>query len=204
MPRKTKRVAKRTKVRKTKISKAIWAPTKVFRVRQLLYYEAYATTTITVPLFKAYTFKMQDINGYAELTAMFDSYRFHKIHFTLIPRLKEPATIATAIRPYFTVLDYDDGTALAAIADALEYGPQCKEIPGCKMHTRTFVPRAALAAYGGAFTKYAQASPKTWMDCANPDIEFYGIKMAFPASTANGDQIYDLKVTYELDFLHKR
>jgi len=131
-----------------------------------------------------YNFQFGNLDGAAAL-AIFDQYRIDAIRFTLIPAfnaVQVPTTSTTSFTPIYVVIDYDDSTALASIANARKYD-NCIELATHESCSRLFKPRAALAAYAGAFNNYANV-PSPWLDTVSSGVQHYGIKTYWPQVVA--------------------
>ncbi len=83
--------------------------------------------------------------------------------------------------------------------ELLEY-PQCKVHSGFVPWTYELIPRAAIAAYGGAFTQFADFDQ--WCDCASDDVEWYSFKAysAGDGASQTTHQTWDLYFEVECEF----
>lgn len=152
-----------------------------------------------------YSFKLNDLPNYTEFTALFDQYKITGIKIRLIPEQNQQALGVGVfnIPPIYTVIDYDDDTALTAITDAMQY-------QNCKIHTtisgsqivRFFRPHIAVAAYSGTFTSYMNKSMQ-WIDSASPDTRHYGFKIIVAAITTL-DTTFSVVATYYLKMRNVR
>jgi len=132
---------------------------------------------------------LSSFNGYGDLTSLFDQYRITLLEYWIIPRVNYAGTSDNPGRLY-SVIDLDDA-ATVSIAQCEEYN-SCLVSGALDGHYRAFQPHAAIAAYSGAFTSYANlASP--WIDCASTGVLHYGLKAAISATATNG-QILDLVI----------
>jgi hypothetical protein len=116
------------------------------------------------------------VSDFASWAVVFDQYRIIAAEVYFEPVL--PSALLTGTTPIgklFTVIDYDDATALPTQAAALAYD-NCISTTLFQRQRRCLKPRIALAAYGsGAFTSYANESAP-WIDCASPSVAHYGVK----------------------------
>jgi hypothetical protein len=125
-------------------------------------------------------FQLDQLPQFADYTALFDQYRFTKIVAHVMPRVNvhtltvQSSAGTTTLSPISVTFDPDDSTTPAAATDVLQY-PACRTYPGYKTFTYEFKPRAAIAAYGGAFTQFADFDG--WCDCASDDVEWYAFKV---------------------------
>ena len=136
----------------------------------------------------SFAITLASMPGATDLTATYDSYRLAQVSFKFVPLTTGfgPSVTATALPELLTVIDYDDNAA-PANPDELRQYDTVEVTPMIRPAQRTFTPRAALAAYSGAFTSYSQAPATMWFDCQSPNIEFYGLKYATtPVTTVSG------------------
>jgi len=159
---------------------------KVFPVTQEVLANAYLVSSTSITVFNSTSFNVGSLDQIASLTALFDQYRIVGIETWLVPE-GQPASGADN-GELATVIDYDDATMLSSFASALDY-ENVVVSNGAVGHYRKWKPHAAIAAYSGAFTSYAnEESP--WLDAASTGVLHYGQKMAITATTSS--QSYDL------------
>jgi hypothetical protein len=140
------------------------------------------------------------MDNVAAWAACFDQYRVPMIQVTFRPRATFESANTANTGTFITVVDVDDSTALTTIAGAMDYATAIVG-RGLDEQTRTFVPHAALAAYSGTFTSYANvASP--WIDCASTGVLHYGVKTAW--STTDSAYIIDSTTRVVLEFRNVR
>lgn len=135
----------------------------------------------------ALVFALSDVPSPTDFTSLFDQYRIAQVRVEFLPLVSAfgPSTTATDLPYVLTAIDYDDGTAVSTAA-LQQYGT-CMSTSIIEYHQRVLNPRAALAAYSGAFTSYAQSPPGQWMDSASPSIQYYGLKWATtPVTVVSG------------------
>jgi hypothetical protein len=129
-------------------------------------------------------FQFGNLDGSSSLQ-IWDQYRIDCIKFTFVPEVNAIQAIAGAtisLPPIYIVVDYDDSTNLGSVAAARKYD-NCIELQPYQSCSRTFQPRAAIAAYAGAFTNFANV-PSPWLDMASTGVQHYGIKYYWPAAPA--------------------
>jgi len=122
--------------------------------------------------------------------ALFDSWRIVAVTCKFVP-----VTSISGGVPIFTIIDYDDATALP-VSTLFSYD-SLKISPTGAYFERTFQPKLAIAAFAGStFSGYAQSS--SWVDCANPTVEWYGLKASVPPGPSAGTlfQVY-ARVLYQ-------
>jgi hypothetical protein len=143
------------------------------------------------------------VSDYANYAAVFDQYRIVAAEVTLTPRI----TMANQVSPYpagymYTVLDYDDATALTSTQAAQNYS-SCIVTPVTEAVRRCVKPRIAMAAYSGAFTSFANVADQ-WIDAASTGVIHYGIKCIMDVGTASALTTYDLEQTVVVQFRSQR
>jgi len=151
---------------------------------------------------QGYDFRLSDLPSYAEFQGLFDSYRIDSVEIAFIPISSDTTPGATFGDPrFYTAIDFDSGTAISKTT--LEQYDTFMCTDGRKGLVRRLKPRAAIAAYSGAFTSYAMAPQGSWIDCASPDVQHYGVLVVVPQQTTNV-QIYYVSARYHLSFAKSR
>jgi len=139
----------------------------------------------------------------ANFQTIFDQYRIVAMRVNIIPQnnaIRLVTNSTTSLVDFYTVIDYDNPTALSNAAAARDYENCMIQAPG-ESAMRVFQPRMALAAYAGAFTSYANTQP-LWIDCASPSVQHYGLKYFIPQATAAQTQLqsWELNAEYFIQF----
>ncbi len=161
-------------------------PEKVHTFQVCQYVEP-IVSTVGSDTTQAFSFTLGGLNNATEFTSLFDQYRLVQVQAQFYP---DDAPESNLI---YTVIDYDDASALTGPGQPLEYGTlQVNRFD--EYFERTLNPRASLAAYSGTFTSYAMAPQKMWLDCNSPDIQYYGLKVYIPATTA----ALDLNISFRM------
>jgi hypothetical protein len=130
--------------------------------------------------------------------ALFDQYRFVAVRVNIIPQNNAIGLVTnstTSLVDFYSVIDYDNSTALGAPTNARQYESCMVQGPG-ESAMRVFQPRMAISAYSGAFTSFANSQP-TWIDCASPGVLHYGMKIIIPQATAAQTQLQSWEVNVE-------
>ncbi len=122
-------------------------------------------------------FRLSDLPSSSDFTNLFDQYRIKHIEAVYVFSTHILASQARYPRLTFAV-DYSDASNPASESDVLQYQNSETYQFGQVKHTfkRVFQPRAALAAFEGAFTGYGMASVNQWFDTNDSSIEYYGTK----------------------------
>lgn len=124
-------------------------------------------------------FELDNLPGYTDFTTLFDQYRFTRVDFKLIPRVNVNtfavvAVTTTAVMPVISVwFDPDDSTDPLLVGESLEV-ENVIHSSGYHIIEGHFKPKAAIGAYGGAFTQFAEFDG--WVDCTSDDTQWYGLK----------------------------
>lgn len=111
--------------------------------------------------------------------ALFDQYRITQVEIWAMPT----GSVAPEESALFkSVVDYDNTTTTATTSffDSYSNTHTTTLLNG---HYRRFSPHIAMAAYGGAFTSYANKSMQ-WIDCASTAVQHYGVKYYIDTTTA--------------------
>lgn len=144
--------------------------------------------------FTATAFTVSSLYAISALTTLFDQYRIKSVEWMCVPRQAGYSGASTTYVPglFVSVLDFDDSTALTAVAAALNY-QNAMVTNGQDGHYRKFVPHAAIAAYSGAFTSYVNVTAP-WIDAASTGVDHYGVKTAWQQT----DAVYTMDVVVRL------
>lgn len=156
---------------------------------------SFATST-SVETDMSYFFSLSDLNVSSSLTTIFDTYRVFQVNLKFIPA-SAPSGVQGSM---YSVLDYDDGST-TPVSTLLNY-ENLQVVPIPQYFERTVNPCAAKALYGGAFTQFGQ-DPHPWVDCANPGVYHYGIKVGSPIA-AVAATTYTVVATYVIQFRNTR
>lgn len=169
------------------------------------------------PIYTAYSYALNSVPNATEFSYLFDQYKITGIKVKLIPSFNSfgmvPTTTAAApwipniVPMCYTVIDYDDATALTAVADYMQY-QNCRAERFDHPITRYFKPKCAIAAYSGAFTSYA-SSMNQWIDVNSSTVQHYGFKICIDTSQLFGDGShhlgnYTVITTYYMKFKEVR
>ncbi len=162
-------------------------------------------------------FRLSDLQGYAEFTALYDQYRVVRLTYTLSPAWTSARAPSTSPNGdlcgwVHSVYDYDDNAAPAASTAGI--GAMMERASYALTHavkttatTWVVEPRVALAAYAAsAFTSYAN-SPACWVDCSSPNVEHYGLKLLIELINPGSASVFmnfRLHVTAEVEFRQSR
>lgn len=159
-----------------------------------------AATTITqtalTEVLGSFQFTLSSVQGYTELTNLFDSYRiaYVEVKFTPVYNMAAITTAATMITPnLYTAIDLDDNSAPGSIAAIEEYGT-CRMSRFDANQSRKFSPFLAKAVYSGAFTSFGMDNG--WVDCNSPTVQWYGVKYGIEAGVTGQTLLQAWKVNF--------
>jgi len=152
----------------------------------------------------AYQMELDNFSGYTDFTTLFDQYRFTKVHYALFPRmnvhsLTTNAVTTTALVPHVWVCSDPDDSTTPTEANMLEH-QETTFHSGFGVVKGSYKPYAAVAAFGGAFTSYAEFDG--WCDCASDDIEWYALKAwtTVDGASQTTHQVWDLIISVDCEF----
>lgn len=167
-----------------------------FRVLQNFSVPNWFVTSTTNPTYTYVNFTLSQIDQYATFVNLFDQYRIDSVEVWITPQVSADVTLRQGM--LFSVLDFDDSTALTSVAAAQDYST-CVTSPQTCGHYRHFKPRAAMALYApSAFTNFGNiASP--WIDTSSSGVTHYGVKVA-ASPTSVSPQTFDLSIRYHITF----
>jgi len=122
-------------------------------------------------------FRLTDVPSASDFTNLFDQYRITAVEAVYVFSTHILSSAARYPRLTFAV-DYSDAGNPTSESDVLQYQNAEAFQFGQVKHTfkRMLKPRAALAAFEGAFSGYGMASANQWFDTADASIEYYGTK----------------------------
>lgn len=132
------------------------------------------------------SFRLSQIPGNSEITAMYDFFRLSQVDVCYYPASKAGPTSATTNSSGGVMagcVDYDENTANSFLA--LQERQDCQIFSVYDRWQVTFEPRASVQVYANGVTSaYALAQKGEWMDTSS-DPSYYGFVTAFPATSSN-------------------
>jgi hypothetical protein len=173
---------------------------KTFKLVQTAPQLVTITSSAAMATFSFVNFTFSLMDNVAAWQTVFDQYRVPLLQISFRPRATFESANTANTGTFVTVVDVDDSTALTTIAGAMDYATAVVG-RGLDAQTRTFVPHAAIAAYSGAFTSYANIK-SPWIDCASPGVFHYGVKTAW--SITDAAYIIDVTTRVVLEFRNVR
>jgi hypothetical protein len=131
-----------------------------------------------VPAAGALTFSLSSVSSYIPYATIFDQYRVLQVIVKIVPN--------NYTGSIYTAIDYDDANVPASTATLLGYDSLSISTKAA-ISTRFLTPHVSSAVFSGAaFTSYALAPSRQWIDCASPSTAYYGLKYTSDNFTANG------------------
>jgi hypothetical protein len=153
-------------------------------------------TSTTTPTYFAQYFTLGQIANSAAYTALFDEYKIDEVEVWINPNPVTSLGASTIRGQYSTAVDYDDANTPSSISTVSDKQNSLTSSVD-DAHYHRFQPKFAVGAYSGTFVSFA--SSRGWVDCASPNVQHYGLKMAF-SQTAAGVQFVSLVIRYTISF----
>jgi len=173
--------------------------TQVYTFQQDAFVPAFLTSSSTLEVDDAISFTLAGINNVTSFTNIFDQYRIAGLEVWLTPRITVTNTASENTGTLWSTIDYDD--ANSTLISYLQEYENALFGPGTLSHYRKFVPHAAVAAFSGTFTSYANVEAP-WIDSVSTAVQHYGFKAGITVTDAA--YVFDLTVRYTLQFRNTR
>jgi hypothetical protein len=165
-------------------------------------FSSFLTPSTSAITYAATAFSITGFGSTAIMGALsvFDQYRIDLIEVWMVSR--DPTGVNNTNPGLVTsAVDLDDSNVPTSFPAVQSYGSSLTS-SGTAGHFHRWRPHAALAAYSGAFTSYAnEQSP--WIDSGSPGVLHYGLKVAsqpVAQATAVFDLIIRLTCTFRSSF----
>ncbi len=131
-------------------------------------------SSTTLEVVRNYKYKLSDVPVSTDFTNLFDQYRILEIEQVFFPVVDTSFDSSVWTDPRLFLAPDFDGSSVAAVSDICQY--DTAQVFDSRHTTAIkFKPRAAMAAYSGAFTSFGMASQGQWFDVASPSVEYYGL-----------------------------
>jgi len=167
---------------------------QIFTVNQSIITSSFHVTSVAVETFASVAFSLGQIDQASTLAALFDQYRINSVECYLTNQASNSNLTNTG--HLVSVVDFDDSTNLTSVASSMDYSNAL--VSSCQScQYRRFVPHAAIAAYSGAFTSFANVAG-VWIDSASPGVAHFGLKTA--ASVTSTAMAFDLTIRLNVSF----
>lgn len=154
-----------------------------------------------VNAYGAFYYRLVDVPGYTEFTTLFDQYRMTGVKMKFVPRASQNVS-TQSMGDLVYIIDYDDATAPTSQNQLLEN----QSVKVRQVFSRPFSvyirPRTNFTVIGTSGNQTANIPIKTWLDCASPDANYFGLKWAWvnAASTLSPLPSIDIYITYYVQF----
>lgn len=133
------------------------------------------TTSMAVPTNGAESYTLSThFPDASTFTSLFDEYRVDSIEVWLEPAMVMSASVGST--PFVSAIDLDDANTPANFADVSGRQGAVEGVTGTG-HYHKWKPNVSTALYAGAFTSYGNIT-STWVDCASPSVQHFGLKYA--------------------------
>jgi hypothetical protein len=157
----------------------------------------------TVAVFGSVNFQANNnITDFSSLASVFDQYRILAVEMFFRPQAQASAPTAASKGFLYTVLDYDDSVSLTSVGQAEAY-ENCIATEAWQSQRRCLKPRAALAAYSGTFTSYANVEAP-WIDCTSSAVQHFGIKYVIDVGNSGSLAVFDWTIALVAQFRASR
>lgn len=160
------------------------------------------------PAFYGLKFQLDDLPNYTEFSSLFDNYQIMCVVLKLLPVQNQMNTGLSGAVEVPTIgycWDYDDATTPTSMDQLRQYATYKEQLANKPVTIKVY-PKVALVTYqGGVSNGYLRPSAKLQkmfrIDCANPSVQHFGIKIGIPNTGAPDNTItYDIHATYYMKF----
>lgn len=157
-------------------------------IRATLESSTYILTTNTATTsFGAAAVTLSQFGTSSEYTGLFDQYMIEQVEVWIEPVAAQGTTVFGDVT---TAVDLDDASVPTTLQALKGKGGALGGQGGAGRYHR-WRPHVAVAAYSGTFTSYAN-TPASWIDCASPSVQHFGIKIGAGATS--------VAITYQCTF----
>lgn len=145
----------------------------------------------------AYTFRLNQVAGYTELTAMYDRYKINAVEVTFFPKVNgvHTLTLVDTPDPYrlLTCIDYTDATPPANAAEVREY-ETCEVTCVYEKHIR-YVSYPKIV-------DNVSSTRSSYISTASASTAHYGLKYYHEptANTGSGLMTYNVECVFYMTF----
>lgn len=125
-----------------------------------------------------YEFRLDQLPGFGEFTALYDSYRIEWVTVWAMPT-QDNAPVQGSnyfVPTLLSVVDKDDATAPATLASVLEHGNVKYNYMNGMKKIAAFRPAIAADVFQSAIATGYSRQEMQWIDCAKPSVPHYGLK----------------------------
>lgn len=153
--------------------------------------------------FGSYVFKLSDVPGYTEFTALYDMFRINKVLLNIEPTWNATDANSTSTLTYapdvHSVIDYNDSANAGSLNELREYSTYKRTRQG-RCHKRIITPAIQTQAYETLTTSAYTPKFRQWLSTDDATSPHYCIKYALD-KTATGQTNFTFRVyaTYYLE-----
>ena len=201
-------MSKRRRGGKSRLSRtrpAALVRTGYLKTAQRYAYQQLVPATPSPELGLALVFKLSDIPQNVTFSKLFDSYRINKVVVKAFPLTYSSVNVNPNYK-ILSAIDLDDGNVPTSLSlqersnskiDIVTSSGNTKQVK-----TWTVRPRYLTQLYESALTSgYGQGARSQWIDCGDPDIPHYGLKLVFDTDPVlNYAVMWQFYVTYFVEF----
>lgn len=131
--------------------------------------------------FGSYAFRLDMLPNFAEIQALFDSYKIMAIRATFMPMQNSSEQSTGSFLPtMYCVVDYNDATAPTSINELAEY-PNVKIRRMDRPVSVYFKPKAQLSG---------STEWRPWIASANSGVNHFGLKMAYDVNAVSTIRVF--------------
>lgn len=124
-------------------------------------------------------FQLDQAIDYTDFTALFDRYKIVGVKLKVMYQCNSAMSAYPGALPIMTyAFDCDDNTSPAnKNAVATKLYAKTRVLNANRPFTIFFKPRITKQVYHGGITSGYTSEKSTWIDCSNPDVAHYGMKI---------------------------
>jgi len=154
-------------------------------------------TSATVPTYLGQYFSLaSNVPNYASYTALFDEYKIDEVEVWINPNPLTTLAASTVRGLYSSAVDYDDANTPSTVATVSDKQNSLTTTV-TESHYHKFQPKFAVGTYSGTFVSFGSSTG--WIDCGSPNVQHYGLKLAFSATSA-GIQFVSFTIRLTVSF----
>jgi hypothetical protein len=154
-------------------------------------------TSTTVPTYLGQLFTLAaNVPNYAAYTAIFDEYKIDEVEVWITPNPVSSVAASTVRGLWSSAVDYDDANTPASISTVSDKQSNLTTTVD-EAHYHKWTPKFAVGTYSGTFVSFGSSTG--WLDCASPNVQHYGLKVAF-SQTAGGIQFVSMTSRLTISF----
>lgn len=207
MPRRyapKRRLIRRKRLARRPMRRMKRTPQPIQYFKRSNYLSGWTVSSTTADIFGTYFGSLNQISGVSDFTGLYDQFKILGLKWSLIPRgnssdISPSGTSAQQSVGVFSVIDYNDSTALTSLNQAVQYA-NLKMTRSHQVHSRYFKPRITPTIENGVGGTASALTTRGWLDVSTgANVPHYGIKYVLQQAP-NVAQTFDLKVDYYLAF----